>query len=284
MSRVGIFFSEKFKGYDWPIIGDRFRDFPEVFGSLLDHPEVVLYEPKPVSEELLLKVHSLSLLRKVREAWFYEGAKLTVGGCVEALEKIWLGELESAVVLSVAAGHHAGPDEAWGGTYLSSFGPAIVNLREKYGVQRFAILDTDSHHADGDRAMFRGDRGILHVCFCSQSRVEEEGLKVDVDVGWKTTDEEYLTLVEREFLGRAGGFKPDVILHSLGYDTCQGDYGDRGLTPLFFPRLVSKVKTFARQACQGRYLIAIMGGASPGTANQIIPEIVRVLLEPFQDS
>jgi acetoin utilization deacetylase AcuC-like enzyme len=276
--KVGVFFSEKFKGRNWPILGDRFKDFPEAFGELLSHPRIVFYEPEPVSEELLLKVHSPRLLETVKSAWHYEGGRITVGGCVEALEKIWTGEIGSAIVLSVAAGHHAGPDESWGGTYLSSFGPAVVNLREKYGVQRFAILDTDSHHADGDRDMFRGDRNVLHVCFCSQSHVEEEGLKVDVDVGWRTTDEAYLRLVEEEFVGRAGSFKPDVVLHSLGYDTCQGDYGDRGLTPGFFPKLASKVKAFTDKACQGRYLIAVMGGSSPQTADYIIPEIVKVLL------
>jgi acetoin utilization deacetylase AcuC-like enzyme len=276
--RIGVFFTEKFKGLDWPIIGDRFKDFPEAFGDLLGNPGVAFYEPEPVSEELLLKVHSLSHLETVKAAWYYEGARLTVGGCVEALEKIWTGEVKSAIVLSVAAGHHAGPKSAWGGTYLSSFGPAITSLREKYGVKRFAILDTDSHHADGDRAMFRGDKNVLHVCFCSQNQVEEEGLKVDVNVGWQTTDEAYLRLVEEEFVVRAERFKPEMVLHSLGYDTCRGDYGDRGLTPDFFPKLASKVKDFADRACQSRYLIAIMGGASPQTANYIIPEIVRALL------
>jgi len=278
LARVGVFFSEKFKGRSWPIIGDRFRDFPEAFGELLNHPDFTLYEPKPVSEELLAKVHSRRLLETVRAAWHYEGARLTVGACVEALEKIWTGEINSAVVLSVAAGHHAGPDNAWGGTYLSSFGPAILNLKEKHGVRRFAILDTDSHHADGDRAMFRGNPNILHVCFCGFNRVEEGGLKVDVDVGWRTTDEAYLKLVEEEFLRRAEAFKPEAVLHSLGYDTCQGDYGDRGLTPAFFPRLVAKVKAFTDRVCGGRYLIAIMGGSNPQTASLIIPEMVRVLL------
>ena len=43
---VGIFFTEKFKGEEWPIVGDRFKDFPEAFGSLLKHPRLRFYESK----------------------------------------------------------------------------------------------------------------------------------------------------------------------------------------------------------------------------------------------
>jgi|GEM_PF-1659234 len=32
-----------------------------------------------------------------------------------------------------------------------------------------------------------------------------------------------------------------TLWHNLGHDTCQGDYGDRGLTPEFYPRLVKEV-------------------------------------------
>ena len=44
---------------------------------------------------------------------------------------------------------------------------AIATLKEK-GIKRFAIVDTDSHHGDGTRDIFRRDVGVLHVCFCHQ--------------------------------------------------------------------------------------------------------------------
>ena len=153
MPRTGIFFHEIFSQRSWPIIGSKFKNFPKVLEEVLRLPNVVLFEPKPVSEELLLKVHSKELVECVRLKWFYQGASLSVGGCVEAAEKIWTGEISNALVFSVAAGHHAGRSSAWGGTYISCTGPTIVNLREKFGVRRFAIIDTDAHHGDGTRAV-----------------------------------------------------------------------------------------------------------------------------------
>jgi len=277
--RVGVYFHEELKGKDWPIIGDKFANFPEVMADVLRLPNVHLYKPEPVSEELLLKVHSKSLLERVRGAWYYLGARLSVGGCVDAAERIMRGEIDSALVFNVAAGHHAGPQSAWGGTYLSCTGPAIANLRMKFGEGRYAILDTDSHHGDGCRVIFLGDRNVLHVCFCHKNTVEDGGTKVDVDVGWSTTDEEYLELVRREFFPRVLEFKPAMIFHFLGHDTCQGDYGDRGLTPNFFPWLVRHVKQIAQRVCDGRYLIITGGGARRDVAEQIFPRIVQILAE-----
>jgi len=155
----------------------------------------------------------------------------------------------------------------------------IVNARERFGVRRFAIIDTDSHHGDGDRAMFRGDRDVLHVCFCSTNAVEDEGMKVDVDVGWSTTDEEYLRKVEEEFGPRVMAFKPYAIIHFFGHDTCMGDYGDRGLTPSFYLELAKLVKSIAERACQGRYVIITGGGYRRDVAEHIFPRIIQILAE-----
>ena len=56
----------------------------------------------------------------------------------------------------------------------------IVNLRERVGLRRFAILDTDAHHADGTREIFQGDPDVLHICFCGTDYESADGTKVDV--------------------------------------------------------------------------------------------------------
>ncbi|HEX59834.1 MAG TPA: histone deacetylase [Methanomicrobia archaeon] len=280
MMRTGVFFHEIFAKHSWPVMGSKFKNFPQAMAAELKLEGVRLYVPEKVSEELLLKVHTPRFVEDVKRAWYYEGAALSVGGCVKAAELVYFGELDNALVFDVAAGHHASPDHAWGGTYISCTGPAVVNLRERTGKRlRFAIIDTDSHHGDGTRNVFLGDRDVLHVCFCSSSKIEDESTKIDVDVGWKTTDEEYLRKVEREFVPRVKEFKPDLIFHILGHDTCQGDYGDRGLTKDFFPKLVALVKACAQEVCGGKYVVITHGGARADIAEYIFPRIIRVLHE-----
>ncbi|MHC1566878.1 MAG: arginase family protein [Candidatus Syntropharchaeia archaeon] len=275
--RTGVFFHEIFSRHTWPIMGDKFRNFPGVMEKVLKSPNVKLFKPEKVSEELLLKVHTKDLVEETKRRWYWEGACYSVGGCVEAGERIFSGEIVNALVFDVAAGHHAGRSSAWGGTYLSCTGPAIKNLREKFGVGRVAILDTDSHHGDGTRDIFLGDRNVLHVCFCSGSRVEDGETKIDVPVGWETTDEEYLKKVKEEFIPRAEKFRPEIIFHNFGHDTCEGDYGDRGLTEDFFPRLTKLVKNCADEICEGRYVVITHGGARADVAEYIFPKIIEIL-------
>ena len=277
--KTGVFFNDILKTQEWPIIGNKFRNFPRVMEEVLKRPDVFLFETRPVSEELLLKVHEKGFVEDVKKKWYYGGAAYAAGGCVEASEKVWKGEVDNALVFAVAAGHHAGPASSWGGTYISCTGPAIRNLRDRFRIERFAILDTDSHHGDGTRAMFMGDRNVLHVCFCSYHREEDEGTKVDVDVGWRISDSDYLEKVREEFIARARDFRPAMLFHNLGHDTAKGDYGDRGLSRDFFIDLVRTVKECTREICGGRYLIITHGGAMREVAEHIFPGIIEVLAQ-----
>lgn len=279
--KTGVFFNKIFVGQEWPIIGDKWIHYPEVMHEVLKLPNVILYESNPVTEELLKKVHSQRIINELKNSWYCEGALVTIGGMVEALEKIWTGEITNALNFMVAAGHHAGPNSAWGGTYASITGPAIFNIRRKFPeARRFAIIDTDSHCGDGTRAMFLGDREILHVCFCSGDKVEKDDTKFCVNVGWRTTDENYLEKVEKNFIVRVRDFKPDIIIHILGHDTCLGDYGDRGVTKEFFLKLVELInEKAAKPVCNGRYAITTMGGDSVEVADYIFPEIIKILAD-----
>lgn|GEM_PF-51655 len=276
---TGVFYHPLFSRESWPVMRDKFRHFPAAMEELLDLPQVKLIQPQEVPMGLLQKVHTDELLYGMQGKWYYRGALLSVGGCVEACEKVYAGELANAFVFDVAAGHHAGPAHAWGGTYISCSGPAVINLRQKFGPLKVAIIDTDCHHGDGTRGVFRGDPLTLHSCFCSHSDSEEEGTKFCVPVGWRCTDEEYLQMIREHFIPAAEKFQPQLIIHLLGHDTCRGDYGDRGLSTAFFPAAVRELKELAWRLCEGRLVVVTMGGARADLTSIIVPASIRVLAE-----
>ena len=278
-TKTGVFFHDRFRGQDWLIIGDKFRNFPYVMKALLKRPQVKLFTPEKVSETLLLKVHTRKFVENLKSAWYCDGALYSVGGCVEATEKVLCGELENALVFTVAAGHHAERDSAWGGTYASCAGPAVLNGREKFGPKKFAILDTDRHHGNGTRSIFLEDEDVLHVCFCHWDRIEGDGNKICVNTAVPSTDDSYMEKVRKEFIPRAEAFAPDMILHNLGHDTCQLDYGDIGLTEAFFPRLVREIKGCAQKICDGKYVVLTHGGKRADVAESIFPRIGEILSE-----
>ncbi|HIC84773.1 MAG TPA: hypothetical protein EYP06_00540 [Desulfobacterales bacterium] len=275
--KTGVFFHQVFKGKRWLIIGDKFRHFPEVMKDQLELPGVELITPPKATSQQLLKVHTPGFVDRLMRAWYCEGALYSVGGTIEAVDKVLSGELDNALVFTVAAGHHAERDSAWGGTYASCAGPAFYCAVEKFGAKRLAILDTDRHHGNGTRDIFKGDDRVLHVCFCHQDMIEDSGLKVCVDMAYPQTDQSYLAKVREEFVPRVREFQPDLIFHQLGHDTCQLDYGDLGLTEGFYLELVEEIKKLASEICQGRYVILTHGGHRADVAEQIFPLIVEIL-------
>lgn len=275
---TGVFFHELFSQKVWHIINDKFQNFPGVMEEELAISNVKLFKPKKVQDRLLRKVHTDRFISNLKKRWYSDGAYYTIGGCVEASEMIMKGTLTNALIFGVAAGHHAERDSAWGGTYASVSGPVIAHLEEQYPGIKIAILDTDSHHGNGTRDVTMGNHNVLHVCFCSTDNIDDDGTKICIDSGFQTDDDNYLELVENEFVRRIKKFSPDLILHLLGHDTAKGDYGDRGLTKQFFPQLVKLVKN-AAAICDGRYLINTHGGASVDTCEFVYTNTIRVLAE-----
>ncbi|MFX0137572.1 MAG: hypothetical protein ACFFDN_28295 [Candidatus Hodarchaeota archaeon] len=276
-SITAVYFHDLFNKKIWDIINNKFQNYPKVMENELKIQNIKLIEPKLIPESLLLKVHTKQYFERLKTRWDYEGARYTVGGCVEAAERILKGDFRNALCFGVAAGHHAERDSAWGGTYASVSGAVIVNLQEKFGNVKIAILDTDSHHGNGTRDVTMGNHNVLHICFCSSNRIEDEGTKICVNSGYSTSDEEYLEKVDTEFIKRIKKFQPKLILHLLGHDTARGDYGNRGLSKDFFLELVKNVKSAAEEVCEGHYLINTHGGSSLSVCEYIHPQIIRIL-------
>ncbi|MFH0768420.1 MAG: hypothetical protein V1932_02485, partial [Chloroflexota bacterium] len=187
MKRTGIFFTY--------FQGERLKDFPQALAGILDKENVSYYDAvydsreglyylEPVSEELLLKVHSQDMVQEVKLTEDYKSALYSAGGTVQASEEIWQGKIDNAFVFTSFGDHHAGRNFCGGKCYFNGAALAITALRDK-GVKRVAIVDTDSHHANGTRDIFENDRDVLHVCFCHQDYFDNQN-NVDVRIPSRT--------------------------------------------------------------------------------------------------
>jgi acetoin utilization deacetylase AcuC-like enzyme len=280
MKRTGIFFTY--------FQGERLGDFPQALAGILDKENVSYYDAvydshdglyylAPVSEELLLKVHSQDMVQQVKMTGNYESALYSAGGTVQAANEIWQGTIDNAFVFTSFGDHHAGRNFYGGMCYFNGAALAITALKEK-GAKRFVIVDTDSHHADGTRDIFGSDDDVLHICFCYQDYVDEHN-NMDVKIPPHTSDEEYLAGMRQEFVPRVVAFKPEYIFWEFGYDATQGEYGDKGLTKDCHLRLAQLIKGVADKVCSGRLITILCGGSGRSLATYIIPRIIDCLAE-----
>ncbi len=282
---TGIVYHPSYSRRSYLTVGARLADFPMALDGILKTGSVRLYEPGPVARELVLKVHSPSLIEGVKGDPLCSTAWHSAGGVVLGGEKIAAGEIANAFVFIGAGGHHAGRNYFGGYCCFNDVALCIVNLRERYGLKRFAILDTDAHHGDGTRDLFRDDPEILHVCVCGSHYESPDGSKVDVPcpVPWgggtddRPVNEIYVDLVRRHFPPRVRRFRPDLIFWYFGFDTHQGDYGDIGLTGPCYWEISLLVRDLAGEVCRGKLEVVLGGGSHTRLATSLIPPVIERL-------
>jgi acetoin utilization deacetylase AcuC-like enzyme len=282
---TGVFYHPSFSRRSYLTVGARLADFPDVLGGILQSDKVKMYEPGPVSKELLLKVHTPQMIEGVKGDPLCSTAWHSAQGVVMAGEKIAEGEITNAFAFIGCGGHHSGRDYFGGYCCFNDVALCIMNLREKYGLKRFAILDTDAHHGDGTRDLFQNDPDILHVCFCGMNHESPDGTKVDVAYaypwgGWKgerSMNDIYFDSVAQNFPRRAAQFKPDLIFWYFGFDTHQGDYGDIGLSGPCYWNIAILMRELAQEVCGGKLEVVLGGGSHTQLATYLIPPIIERL-------
>jgi acetoin utilization deacetylase AcuC-like enzyme len=287
---TGIFYHPSFSRRSYLTQGSRLQDFPEALGPCLKNPRYRLFESPPVDEEILLKVHTPELLRGVKLDPLCSTAWHSVGGVLLAGEKISQGEILNAFAFIGAGGHHSGRDYFGGYCCFNDVVITMIVLRERYGVRRFAILDTDAHHGDGTRDLIKDDPDVLHVCMCSSHYESSDGTKVDVSAPGRpwfsfsplssgSTERSYLELATQAFEPRVREFRPELIFWYFGFDTHRGDYGDIGLTGETYLGICRMTKRLATEICGGRLEVVLGGGSRSDIARDLIPPIIGILGE-----
>lgn len=281
---TGIFYHPSFSRRSYLTVGARLADFPMALDGVLRDGRVKLYEPGPVSRELVLKVHTPGLIEGVKGDPLCSTAWHSAGGVVMAGEKIAGGEIGNAFAFIGAGGHHSSRDAFGGYCCFNDVALCVVNLREKYSLRRFAILDTDAHHGDGTREIFLDDPDILHVCCCG--REYESPDKTKVDVGYpdplgsgvgRPVNDAYFDRVAHQFPDRVRRFRPDLIFWYFGFDTHQGDYGDIGLTGPCYWNIALLMRDLAGEVCGGKLEVVLGGGSQTKLATYLIPPVIERL-------
>jgi acetoin utilization deacetylase AcuC-like enzyme len=268
--------------------GQRLADFPQALNGILNKENVFYYDGvyqdgsnvyflDAVPAELLLHVHTRNMIEEVKRTGLYECALYSSGATVQAAEEIYQGHIDNAFAFTGSGDHHAGRDFFGGMCYFNGAALAVTTLRKK-GMKRFAIVDTDSHHADGTRDIFQQDKDVLHVCFCYQDYRDKYN-NIDIAIPSITSDDYYLEKMRQVFMPAADEFRPELIFWELGYDATGGEYGDKGLTRDCHLEFARIIKAAADTNCQGRLIAILCGGSGRALATYIIPRLITHLAE-----
>lgn len=253
--KTKIVFSEKCLGYgNWHIEGPiRVKKAQEI----LNAKGYEFVEPKPASEEDLLRAHETDYIWNLKKGLvedtdtpaydnIYEFARLSAGGALLAA-KI------SGFSLMRPPGHHAGKSGPALGVYTRGF--CYLNniaVAVKALDKRTLILDVDGHHGNGTQEIFQDDEKVTYVSLHRAPHYPGTGnasagnclnFPLPVDCG----EQKYLETLDKA-LGMVDLGKVEVVAVSAGLDTHKADLASLGLTEKSYWEIGSRIATLKKQA------------------------------------
>ncbi len=235
--KTKIIFSEKCLGYgQYHIEGpERVKKTAEILRA----KGYEFLEPKPASEDDLLKAHSIDYVWNVRKSLvddpdtpaydnIFEFASLSAGGAL-------LAARVNGFSIMRPPGHHAGTDGAALGAYTRGF--CYFNnlaIAVKHLDKITLILDIDGHHGNGTQEIFLRDEKVMYVSFHRHPNypgtgIFSEGNCLNFPLPADCGDDLHLKTFDRA-LSSLDIERFEVVAVSAGFDTHSGDLASLGLT------------------------------------------------------
>ncbi len=275
MKKTGVFYNEIMRFDQAPMDMNIGKGFDGIRASgLLEEDNIYLVEAEPIAEGLVYQVHTMDWLQQVKRLGQWDMCLYSAGSTAMALERVLSGELNNALALVGIGGHHARRDYAWGGCYVNHEALAILAARNAGLANRFAVIDTDTHHGDGTRDLFSDDDEVMHICYCDYGHGKGT---TKVCLHHASNDEEFVRRFHQEVPPLLQEFRPDLILWFCGLDTHRDSYGTQALTEHCYPRLCRVLAEAADNLCKGRLVVRVGCNAPSHVAARALPEIVKVL-------
>lgn len=204
--------------------------------GLLDLPNIHEFRPMVADNTAIERVH---IPVPDTNCLIEDAHRIAAGGAIAAAEALWQNKVRRAFALVRPPGHHAMRviHGIRGFCMINTEAIMIEHLRQKYGVRRVAIVDTDVHHGDGTQDIYYHDPDVLYISLHQDGRTlypgtgfSEEmggpgayGTTINIPLPPGTGDEGLHYLTEHLIKPVLADFQPEIIINSAGQDNHYSD-------------------------------------------------------------
>lgn len=241
MKPTGVLF---FPAFDWAIspthpereerlLYTRDQIFEE---GIMDLPQIREYHPRLATAKEISRVHFCvpNVETRVTQAHL-----VSAGSALVMADAFMNREVQNAFAIIRPPGHHAMTvcHGNRGFCDINNEAVMVEYLRQKHGLKRIAIVDTDVHHGDGTQEIFWHDPDVLFISFHQDGRTlypgsgfTDElggplayGTTINIPMAPRTTDAGIHYILDNLVLPILEEFKPDIIINSAGQDNHYSD-------------------------------------------------------------
>lgn len=204
--------------------------------GILDLPQIRQYQPRLADLKDIARVHFCA---PSVGALATEAHRIAAGGALVLADALMEGEIKNGFALVRPPGHHAMRVAHGNRGFCNINNEAIMveYLRQKYDLERLAIIDTDVHHGDGTQDIYWHDPDVLFISFHQDGRTLYPGSGFTDEIGGPlaqgttlniplppgTTDEGIHFVLDNFVLPVLDEFQPQLIINSAGQDNHYSD-------------------------------------------------------------
>ena len=199
--------------------------------GLFDIEGISEFKPDPVTLKDIQRVHFC-----VPDVWHVttESHFISAGGAKTTGMAVLDRQIERGFAMVRPPGHHAMRvvHGARGFCNINIEAIMIEYLREAYGIEKVAIVDTDCHHGDGTQDIYWHDPDTLFISIHQDGRTlypgsgfpnelggpNAVGKTLNIPLPPNTSEEGFLYTAEHVIMPILEDFKPDIIINSAGQD------------------------------------------------------------------
>ncbi|MBD3212346.1 MAG: histone deacetylase [Candidatus Lokiarchaeota archaeon] len=264
------------------------------------HTENLINEVKRMSEraESTGNVQSLDMDTLV-SAKTYEAALYSVGGNLDAMDKILSGEIKNCFAAVRPPGHHSNSYKCAGFCIFNNVAIAAEYLFREKNIDRVAIIDWDCHHGNGTQDIFYNGSENGDVVFFSSHQDgrtlypgsgfsgeigsdKGKGKIINYPMPPRAAEDVIMIFFDEIIEPILNEFKPEVILISAGFDTHFTDrLTNMGWTIQGPANYLNKIKNLAEKMANGRISITLEGGYEVDKQAKAVHNCLRVLNDEY---
>jgi acetoin utilization deacetylase AcuC-like enzyme len=203
-------------------------------------------QPKPASDEDILRVHTPEWVRKLKTGTLTASdvMLLEIPYSRELVDAVWLaaggsiaaaqGALRDGFGANLGGGfHHAYPDHGEGFCAIHDVAVAIRRLQADGAIRKAIVVDTDVHHGNGTAAIFRNDPSVFTISIHQLNNYpgHKPPSNIDLNMADRVDDEEYLGALLPAVQKSLNEFRPEIVFYVGGADPfCEDQLGGLSLT------------------------------------------------------
>lgn len=192
-----------------------------------------------------------------------------LGGALNALDAVLLGEVDNAFCAIRPPGHHAEIATPMGFCLINTAAIVAREAQRKYGAERIAIIDFDVHHGNGTQDIFKADPTVFYASshqmplYPGTGSPKETGVgnivnvPLDAESDGANMRDAYLTRIIPALID----FSPDLVILSAGFDAHQRDpLAQLNWQSSDYGWLTGKLMDAAERMCGNRIVSLLEGG------------------------